>query len=118
MARKRISRKCRYPENTGSVGRLPNAADGAGGGPTGLPFFMEGAAMIDADLHLWRAVLVHGLEDAARAKTPRDAAWLGSRDFAVVCHLAQVEPEAVLRAYRPERFQVVPHRARAKRIAA
>lgn len=58
------------------------------------------------DLHLWRAVLVAGLDDAAKAKTPQDVAWLRSRDFVAVCHLAQVDPQAVLRSYAPERFQV------------
>ena len=62
--------------------------------------------MVNADLHLWRAVLVAGLDDAAKAKTPADAAWIRSRDFVLVCHLAQVDPAAVLRAYRPERFQI------------
>lgn len=57
------------------------------------------------ELHLWRTVLVAGLTDAAKGKTPQDAAWIGSRDFVQVCHLAQVEPGGVLRSYRPERFQ-------------
>ena len=62
-----------------------------------------GVAMAqNPDLHLWRAVLVAGLHDAAKGI---DAAWLRSRDFVQVCHLAQVEPQAVLRAYSPERFQ-------------
>ncbi len=52
------------------------------------------------DLMLWRAVLFAGLHDAAKGKEPKDQAWLGSRDFVTVCHLADVEPEAVLRAYR------------------
>ena len=60
---------------------------------------------VNPDLHLWRAVLVAGLHDAAKGATPQDAAWIGSRDFVAVCHLAQVDPQAVLRAYRPERFQ-------------
>ena len=60
------------------------------------------------DLHLWRAVLFAGLHDAAKAATSQDAAWIGSRDFVQVCHLAQVEPQAVLRAYRPERFARLP----------
>lgn len=38
------------------------------------------------DLHLWRAVLVLGLHDAA---TGADPAWIGSRDFVQVCYLAQ-----------------------------
>jgi hypothetical protein len=46
------------------------------------------------DLHLWRAVLVLGLHDAA---TGGDPAWIGSRDFVQVCYLAQVDPDAVLR---------------------
>ena len=58
------------------------------------------------DLHLWRAVLVAGLHDAAKGI---DAAWLRSRDFVQVCHLAQVDPEAVLRAYGPERFERRPN---------
>ncbi len=57
------------------------------------------------ELALWRAVLVAGLSDAAKSDKPQDAAWLRSRDFVQVCHLAQVEPEAVLRALWPERFQ-------------
>ena len=60
------------------------------------------------DLHLWRAVLVAGLHDAAKGATPQDAAWIGSTDFHMVCALAQVEPEAVLRAYSPERFARLP----------
>ena len=58
--------------------------------------------MINPDLHLWRVVLVTGLRDAAKG-IQRD--WLGSPDFARVCYLAQVDPQAVLRAYRPERFE-------------
>ena len=58
------------------------------------------------ELHLWRAVLHAGLMDAARQTEPKDAAWIGSRDFVAVCHLAQVDPAAVLRSYRPERFQM------------
>ena len=57
---------------------------------------------VNPDLALWRAVLHAGLMDAAKGHDP---GWLGSRDFVAVCHLAQVDPEAVLRAYRPERFQ-------------
>lgn len=53
------------------------------------------------ELHLWRAVLVTGLSDVAQG---RDDTWLGSPDFMRVCHFALVDPEAVLRAYRPERF--------------
>ena len=60
------------------------------------------------DLALWRAVLVAGLTDAAKGAEPKDKAWIGSRDFVQVCHLAQVEPQAVLRAYRPDRFARLP----------
>ncbi|ATX66246.1 hypothetical protein [Roseinatronobacter bogoriensis] len=60
------------------------------------------------ELHLWRAVLVAGLDDAAKAKTPADAAWIRSRDFVLVCHLAQVDPQAVLERYTPERFAKMP----------
>ena len=57
---------------------------------------------VNPDLHLWRSVLIMGLHDAAKG---READWIGSPDFAHVCHLAQVDPQAVLRAYRPERFE-------------
>ena len=60
---------------------------------------------VNPDLHLWRAVLVAGLHDAAKGI---DEAWIGSRDFHTVCALAQVEPQAVTRAYRPERFARLP----------
>ena len=60
---------------------------------------------VNPDLALWRAVLFAGLMDAAKGHDP---GWLGSRDFVAVCHLAQVEPEAVLRTYRPERFHRMP----------
>ncbi|WP_071469665.1 hypothetical protein [Roseinatronobacter thiooxidans] len=60
---------------------------------------------VNPDLALWRAVLVAGLHDAAKGI---DEAWLGSRDFMAVCDLAQVEPQAVLRAYRPDRFARMP----------
>lgn len=58
------------------------------------------------ELHLWRAVLVQALRDAGRAATPQDARWPMTRDFVAVCHLAQVDPEAVRRAMarHPERF--------------
>ena len=55
------------------------------------------------ELALWRAVLVAGLSDAARGQ---DAGWIRSRDFAMVCYLAGLDPQAVLRAYKPERFQI------------
>ncbi len=43
-----------------------------------------------------------GLNDAAKG---READWIGSPDFVQICYLAQVDPQAVLRAYRPERFE-------------
>jgi hypothetical protein len=52
------------------------------------------------DLHLWRAVLVAGLSDAAKG---RETAWIGSPDFALVCHLALVDPVAVMRAHGKDR---------------
>jgi hypothetical protein len=54
--------------------------------------------MVNPELHLWRAVLVAGLTDAAKGAEPKDKAWLRSRDFVQVCNLAQVEPQTVLRA--------------------
>jgi hypothetical protein len=49
------------------------------------------------NLHLWRAVLVAGLTDTARGIDP---GWIRSRDFVLVCHLAQIDPAAVLRVAR------------------
>ena len=60
---------------------------------------------VNPDLALWRAVLVAGLHDATKGHDP---GWIGSRDFVAVCDLAQVEPQAVLRAYRPDRFARMP----------
>lgn len=61
--------------------------------------------MVNPDLALWRAVLVAGLQDAAKGHDPKDVAWLRSDDFVVVCSLAAVEPNAVLRAFDVERFK-------------
>ena len=58
--------------------------------------------MLNPDLHLWRSVLIMGLHDAAKG---READWIGSPDFRHVCYLAQVDPQAVLRAYRLDRFE-------------
>lgn len=52
--------------------------------------------MQNPDLALWRTVLVAGVKDAARGV---DLDWLASDDFAEVCNLAQVEPDAVLMAF-------------------
>jgi len=57
--------------------------------------------MINSDLALWRSVVIYGLYDTAKGIDP---GWLGSADFRLVCNLAQVNPEAVIRAYCPERF--------------
>lgn len=57
--------------------------------------------MTNPDLHLWRAVLFMGLHDAAHG---REVGWIGSRDFVAVCHLALVEPQAVLRRYHRTGF--------------
>ena len=51
---------------------------------------------------LWRAVLAHGLSDAARGD---DLDWLGSRDFEIVCTFVGLDPEAVLARFDPERFR-------------
>jgi hypothetical protein len=65
-----------------------------------------GARVIYPELELWRSVLLLGLRDAARPATPQDARWPMTRDFVAVCHLAQMDPEAVRRAMarHPERF--------------
>ncbi len=51
---------------------------------------------------LWVAVLANGLHDAARGT---DLAWLGSRDFRMVCALAGMDADAVLSKFDPERFR-------------
>jgi hypothetical protein len=54
------------------------------------------------DLALWRSVLVAGLSDAAKGRDPKDAAWLRSADFRLVCHLAGLDPDGVLRGNLPK----------------
>ncbi|MBC7155629.1 MAG: hypothetical protein H5U19_13675 [Rhodobacteraceae bacterium] len=54
------------------------------------------------EARLWHAILAHSLHDVARGK---DTSWLGSRDFAVVCTLAGLDPEAVAERFDPERFR-------------
>ena len=44
------------------------------------------------DRTLWLAVLLQGLQDAARGREPN---WIWTRDFAAVCHLARVDPGQV-----------------------
>jgi len=51
---------------------------------------------------LWHAILAHALHDAARGK---DAGWIGSPDFQLVCGLAGLAPEAVAERFDPERFR-------------
>ena len=58
-------------------------------------------AVLVGEKAVWGAVLLYGLHDAAQG---RDIDWIGSPDFETVCSLAGVEPEAVIDAYRPERF--------------
>ena len=58
--------------------------------------------MTDDCAILWRAVLAHALHDAAKGK---DAGWIGTQDFRMVCALAGVEDEAVLTRFDPERFR-------------
>ncbi len=49
---------------------------------------------------LWLTVLHRGLQDAANG---RDPAWLQSRNFARVCHLAGVDPVATEEAFHKRR---------------
>lgn len=60
---------------------------------------------VSGDLVLSRTVLLIGLHDAAAG---RDAEWLGSDDFAYVCNLAGIDPQAVLRCYHPDRLATLP----------
>jgi len=69
------------------------------------------------DLALWRSVLVAGLSDAAKGRDPDDMTWLGSDDFALVCNLAGLDPDGVLRSFDPERFERLPTRGGAKKVA-
>lgn len=56
----------------------------------------------DPEARLWRAILAHALHDAA---TGKDAGWIGSSDFRMVCTLAGLDPEAVQARFDPERFR-------------
>jgi len=51
---------------------------------------------------LWQAVAAQGLHEAA---TGKDAGWIGSRDFAAVCTLAGLDPEAVAERFNPETYR-------------
>jgi hypothetical protein len=48
--------------------------------------------MIDPITTLWRSVLLAGLKES-------DPAWLGSKDFQLVCTLAGLKAEWVLRCH-------------------
>lgn len=54
------------------------------------------------EARLWHAVVAHALHDAARG---RDADWIGSRDFHMVCALAGIEAEAVAENFDADRFR-------------
>lgn len=56
------------------------------------------------DARLWHAVLAHALTDVAAGK---DADWIGSRDFEMVCTFAGLDPEAVAECFDPERFRTL-----------
>ena len=43
-------------------------------------------------VRLWRAVLARGIADAATG-CPKARSWLGSRDFRMVCGLADLDPD-------------------------
>jgi len=49
---------------------------------------------VNPDLVLWRTVLAVALREGDAAE------WISTKDAAMVCALAQVEHEAVMRAYR------------------
>jgi len=73
--------------------------------------------MQNPDLALWRSVLVAGLSDAAKGRDPKDVAWLRSDDFRLVCNLAGLDPDGVLRSYDAERFKRLPTRGSVKKVA-
>jgi hypothetical protein len=53
------------------------------------------------DARLWCAVLAHGLLDASKGD---DTGWIGSRDFAMACTLAGLDPQAVEARFDPEAY--------------
>jgi hypothetical protein len=67
---------------------------------------------MSAEAHLWRSVLLLGLQDALRGQ---DTDWIGSPAFDLVCELALLTPEDVAQAFHERRFLV--HRAGRKRAA-
>lgn len=58
------------------------------------------------DRALWLSVLLVGLNDVANG---RDPGWIYTRDFAAVCHLADVSADRVKLVLRidPEKFRRV-----------
>lgn len=69
---------------------------GAVSGMLVAPLLVMGADMADIpERALWRTVLSLALADADKGQNPN---WVGSFDFEVICALADVEPEALLRA--------------------
>lgn len=56
---------------------------------------------VTPDARLWQAVLGAALHDAAQGK---DAGWIGSGDFHMVCALAGLDPEAVQGRFNPETY--------------
>ena len=54
------------------------------------------------EARLWHAVAAHALHDAAKGK---DVEWLASPDFAAVCTLAGLDPEAVATRFDADRFR-------------
>ena len=73
---------------------------------------------------LWRAVLAQALTDLNK-RDPKAIDWYLSKDFAVVCNLAGVEPDTVRRYYTRHFISVLGEYVRpsvradaAERIAA
>jgi len=60
------------------------------------------------EARLWQVIAAQALQDAAQGK---DAAWIGSRDFATVCTLAGLDPAAVEARFDPERFRALSRAA-------
>ena len=58
------------------------------------------------DVLLWRVVLFYALQDHARG---HDTDWIYSPDFELVCDLALVDADEVLRRYDPENFRRIPN---------
>jgi hypothetical protein len=58
--------------------------------------------MTAPESQLWRAILAHALHDAAKGK---DAGWIGSRDFEIVCTFAGLDPDAVRDRFDPKKHR-------------